>query len=485
VSYGPPVRPLAFACFLAPLLAGCARAEPSAQASEARQPNARKSSLVAPASSTRAAAASAAPPELASPPKPSGTIALADGATGPRVYAKTRFVWIRPEPDASKQWIGYLWTGESVKLVTGRPVYGPGCMTWYAVEPVGFVCIDGLRATLDENDPGFVAAKPYAADLASAWPHQYGEAKKLTRLYAVEGSPLSFPNLPNSVHDQRTELRRGSTVAFVSEVRIGAEEYLLGSDLSYVPKALVTPFPHYEYRGLDLGGDVTLPLALFRGSDRPKLRREGDTFTETGEKFARLSHVALTGKTAEVAGERFLEVAGGAGYWVRAKDAVVPTPSDHAPWGTATPKGRATWIEVSVNGGWLIAYENTTPVFTTLISPGRGGPAKPDEDPIAEARTPLGRFPISGKFATATMEAPGNLIHSAVPWTQNFSGPHALHAAYWHDDWGDPKSGGCINLSPLDGKKLFSWTEPALPEGWHGVRWMPWRGPATIMIIHR
>ena len=35
------------------------------------------------------------------------------------------------------------------------------------------------------------------------------------------------------------------------------------------------------------------------------------------------------------------------------------------------------------------------------------------------------------------------------------------------------------------GKKLFGWTEPALPEGWHGVRWMPWRGPATIMVIHR
>ena len=87
---------------------------------------------------------------------------------------------------------------------------------------------------------------------------------------------------------------------------------------------------------------------------------------------------------------------------------------------------QTAWIEVSVNGGWLIAYENTEPVFTTLISPGRGGAAKPDEDPIAEARTPLGVFPISGKFATATMEAPGNLVHAAVPWTQNFSGPHAF-----------------------------------------------------------
>ena len=470
------MRGLALSCFL-PLSLSCARAEPSARAS---QPAARASSITAPAVAANVpvsggstiASAVAPPPALDAPPD-----------SGPRVYSKTRFVWIRPEPDASKQWIGYLWTGESAKLVTGRPVYGPGCMTWYAVEPVGFVCVDGLRATLDATDAGFVVAKKYAADLTSAWPHQYGEAKKLTRSYTVDGSPLVFPNLPNSVHDQRTELRNGSTVAFVSEVHVGAQDYLLGADLSYVPKQLVTPYPHYEFQGLDLGGDAKLPLAMFRGSDRPKLKRDGDTFSETGEYFARLSHVALTGKSEMVAGERLLETASGA--WVRAKDAVVPTPSDHAPWGTATPKGRATWIEVSVNGGWLIAYENTTPVFTTLISPGRGGPAKPDEDPIADARTPLGAFPISGKFATATMEAPGNLVHADVPWTQNFSGPHALHSAYWHDDWGNPKSGGCINLSPLDGKKLFSWTEPALPEGWHGVRWMPWRGPATLMVIHR
>lgn len=408
----------------------------------------------------------------------------ADAGSGrPRVYAKTRFVWIRQEPDTSKQWIGYLWMGESAPLVTGRPVYGPGCDTWYAVEPVGFVCVDGLRATLAADDPGFSAVKKYAADLSSAWPHQYGEAQKLTRAFAVEGSPLSFRGLPSSVHDSRTELRRGSTVAFVSEVRAAEHDYLLAADLSYVPKQLVTPLPHYEYRGVDLQGTEKLPLALFRGKDRPKLKRDGDTFTETGQVFPRLSHVALTSNTADVGGERYLETVEGS--WVRAKDAVVPVAASHAPWGTAAPAGRGTWIEVSVNGGWLIAYEHLKPVFTTLISPGRGGAAKPDEDPIAEARTPLGVFPISGKFATATMEAPGNLIHSAVPWTQNFSGPHALHAAYWHDDWGNPKSGGCVNVSPLDGKKLFDWTEPQLPEGWHGVRWMPWRGPATVMVLHR
>jgi len=399
------------------------------------------------------------------------------------VYVKTRFVWIRPEPSPYKSWIGYLWTGESAPLLSDKPVLGPGCDTWYAVDPYGFVCVDGQRATLDENDPGYVTTKGYAANLDSAWPHQYGETERLTRRFAVEGSPLHFPGLPSSVHDSRTELRRGSTVAFVSEVRVSDTDYLVGWDLSYFPKQLVTPLPHSDYRGVELGGEVKLPLALFRGPDRPKFKRDRDGFVDTGEKFARLSHVGLTGQSTEVGQERYLETTEGS--WVRALDAVVPTPADHAPWGTTPVRGRGSWIEVSVVGGWLIAYENLTPVFTTLISPGRGGPARRDEDPTTAARTPLGVFPISGKFATATMEAPGNLIHTAVPWTQNFSGPHSLHAAYWHDDWGNPKSGGCINVSPLDGKRLFEWTEPSLPEGWHGVRWLPERGPATMMLIHR
>jgi hypothetical protein len=64
-------------------------------------------------------------------------------------------------------------------------------------------------------------------------------------------------------------------------------------------------------------------------------------------------------------------------------------------------------------------------------------------------------------------------------------GPYALHGAYWHDNWGNPQSGGCINLSPIDAKWLFDFTEPKLPPGWHGVRWIPSEGPATIVVLHR
>ncbi|HEY5376172.1 MAG TPA: L,D-transpeptidase [Polyangiaceae bacterium] len=432
-------------------------------------------------------------PSASSPP-PEPEVAHSAVDSPPRVYARTRYVWIRPEPDASKEWIGYLWTGGSVALKGRKPVYGPGCMEWYAIEPRGYVCVDGNRATLNADDPVYRAVLPYAPNLSSPWPHQYGESLGLDSAYTLPGSPISFPTLPLAIHEPRSQLHRRSTVAYSSEVSVNGHDFLLSADYQWLPKARVTPYPAVKFQGLKLGQDAKLPLAFFKGKDRPAYTRAANgELTLASATFARLSFVELTGERESVGKDHFLRTLRG-DLWVKEADAVLPTPQPKTPWGATVgeadttnnaPKGRATWIEVAVTAGYLIAYEGTQPVFTTLISPGRGGFARPGEDPIEHALTPTGTFPISGKFATATMEAPGEFIHSDVPWTQNFSGPHALHTAYWHDSWGELKSGGCINLSPIDGKAMFEFTEPALPPGWHGVRWLPWLGPSTLVVVHR
>ena len=74
-----------------------------------------------------------------------------------------------------------------------------------------------------------------------------------------------------------------------------------------------------------------------------------------------------------------------------------------------------------------------------------------------------------GKLLAATMD---NLEHTdvvpysyeEVPFTQ-YIGRVALHGAFWHDQFGVPRSHGCINLSPADAEWLFGFTKPLLPEG--------------------
>jgi hypothetical protein len=69
-----------------------------------------------------------------------------------------------------------------------------------------------------------------------------------------------------------------------------------------------------------------------------------------------------------------------------------------------------------------------------------------------------------------------------VPWVQYFQGSYALHGAFWHDNFGYVRSHGCVNLAPEDARTLFSWTEPKLPEGWHGAFAAPDKG--TRVVIH-
>ncbi len=470
--------------------------------------------------STKASAESTPPPAKPDP--------------GPRVYAKSRFVWIRERPTSKVQWIGFLWSGGSTKLKSLKPHYGPGCQKWYEVEPKGFVCADGDRATLDPKDPAYLALAEHAAKLDTAWPHEYGESRGLRRykslpspelqkqrewdltqhlaqveaarrgekrsrnlegvdLSVANAQPFPLPEFPRTVYEVRDRLLLNSTVAYSKQVDHEGRTFLLSADMSWVPKDRVVPYPKVTFKGIELGKGVELPVAFFRKQDRPKYKRtETGEFIVAGETWKRLSWVKLTGKSFKQGEDEFLETAE-AGRFVKKSEAVIPTPQEKTPWGASvgqpdttgrTPKGRATWLEASVWGGWLIAYEGTQPVYVTLISPGRGGTPVKGKDPLETASTPTGSFPITGKFATATMVAPGDYIHSDVPWTQNFSGPHALHGAYWHNDWGTLKSAGCVNVSPIDGRYLYYFTEPAVPEGWHGVRWLPYDGPATTFVIH-
>lgn len=71
-----------------------------------------------------------------------------------------------------------------------------------------------------------------------------------------------------------------------------------------------------------------------------------------------------------------------------------------------------------------------------------------------------------------------------VPYIQYFESGYALHVAYWHDVFGTPRSHGCINLSPIDGHRLFLWTEPAVPEGWHAINTGEEMGEGTTVIVH-
>jgi lipoprotein-anchoring transpeptidase ErfK/SrfK len=411
-------------------------------------------------------------------------------------------------------------------------VYARGCETWYEVSPRGFVCVDQRRATLDPSDAGFRELAQHPADYASSTPHHYAgslgverylhlpalpeqhirEPDLTTHLQAMaaarSGSDLGgafigvdlspapedgvdFAALPPEVQVQRHSLKRDSTLAYLGEYRHGERTFLLTADFAWVPKDRVRPFSPISFHGVELTGDTALPIAFFRIHDRPGFRKLPDgEFVPVADVFHRLEWVPLTGRQETVGNVTYVETKR-ASLWVRESDAVIPKPPEHTPWGSsmsaaaAAGAPRKTWIEVDVFGGWLLAYEGTKPIFTTLVSTGRGGVAVPAEDAAKTSSTPLGQFVVTGKFVTATMDGPTEVSHTDVPWVQNFSGPHSIHTAYWHDAWGERVSSGCVNVSPLDGKYLFEFTEPRVPPGWHAAVWDMHHEASTLVVVHR
>ena len=59
-----------------------------------------------------------------------------------------------------------------------------------------------------------------------------------------------------------------------------------------------------------------------------------------------------------------------------------------------------------------------------------------------------------------------------------------MHVTYWHEDFSNPKSAECLNVSPRDGAWLFGWTDPVVPEGWAAVRPGGGAGRSTPVLIN-
>jgi lipoprotein-anchoring transpeptidase ErfK/SrfK len=118
-------------------------------------------------------------------------------------------------------------------------------------------------------------------------------------------------------------------------------------------------------------------------------------------------------------------------------------------------------IEVRLVDQLVLAYERDRLVFATRASSGgrlrSGTYTTPVGDYITYHKRPT-RHMAAGDLASSGFDLPG------VPWVLYIkSNGTALHGTYWHNDYGRPRSHGCINLTPQAAKWLYRWTIPTVP----------------------
>lgn len=140
------------------------------------------------------------------------------------------------------------------------------------------------------------------------------------------------------------------------------------------------------------------------------------------------------------------------------------------------PPTEERWIDVDLSEQIVVAYEGATEVNRFIMSSGL--PATP---------TVTGEFRIWAKTTIQDMyggnrAAGSDYYLEDVEWVQYFHKDYGFHGTYWHNNFGQPMSRGCINMRNEDAKWLFEWASP------HDVKpgWIisDAATPGTLVIVH-
>lgn len=456
-------------------------------------------------------------------------------STGPRVYSRHLRAWIHEQPSSSSRRLGYLRAGAS-SPTSASPAGFAGCEKgWYPVEPAGYVCL-GQQATLDGEDPVVQALETLWPRTDTKLPYRYGTVRNpgpvFQRLPGIEELRKAEPDIDDRMIEwlgaggeigasyaqdvwtwgERPEDPRGAWTAkltrgvpdFLQDGGVAPNPHLaprpstlvidrmrpkvgyafldtffhegrrygISTQLEILPTDRLRPIQGSDFRGVRIGAEIDFPFAFVRRPDAKFVDASGSAAGAAEYRDV----IRLTGKQKFFG--KVLHYEAKDGRYISDRYASRLDPAKKMPgWAKAGEK----WIDVNITKQTLMLYEGTKPVYATLVSTGEAGLASAE----TTTATRRGIFRIHTKHVTATMasdESGEEFELRDVPYVQYFdTDGYALHGAYWHDRFGTPKSHGCINLAPEDARRIFHWTDPQVPTGWHGAL-LPLRG--TVIFIH-
>ncbi|MAS35407.1 MAG: hypothetical protein CL610_15460 [Anaerolineaceae bacterium] len=126
--------------------------------------------------------------------------------------------------------------------------------------------------------------------------------------------------------------------------------------------------------------------------------------------------------------------------------------------GVERPEGvSGRWVAVDLYEQTLVAYEDDSPVFATLVSTGL-----PGWDTNEGVFTVWARLEVDGM--SGATGAPDAYALQSIPWIQYFDNDISLHGTYWHDLFGYRRSHGCVNMSISDARFVYQWLGDAEPD---------------------
>lgn len=121
---------------------------------------------------------------------------------------------------------------------------------------------------------------------------------------------------------------------------------------------------------------------------------------------------------------------------------------------TVTPATMVTLerlLEVNLSEQRMYIKENGVVLDSWYVSTGREG-----------AETETGHYNIGWKTPSQTMTgiAPDSgkpYVQEDVLWAMYFNGDQAFHGVYWHSNWGNQMSAGCVGMPEFRAEQIYEW----------------------------
>lgn len=115
-------------------------------------------------------------------------------------------------------------------------------------------------------------------------------------------------------------------------------------------------------------------------------------------------------------------------------------------------------IHVDIETQMVTAFEGEKMVLSVRCASGQRGTDTPKGEWRTYHKGPSIHMTNFGDAVANIYNLPG------VPWVAFFTGAgHAFHGTYWHNDYGRPRSNGCVNLPSIVSKWLYRWSNPVVP----------------------
>jgi len=125
------------------------------------------------------------------------------------------------------------------------------------------------------------------------------------------------------------------------------------------------------------------------------------------------------------------------------------------------PEAEEKHVVVRLDDQSLSCFEGNREVYYCRVSSGLN-PSGIERDKYL---TPLGNFPIWGKYISVQMSgnAGGGWDIPGVGWASYFfKDGQAIHSTHWHNIFGEENSRGCVNVAPADARWIFCWSLPSV-----------------------